>query len=96
MPFAGNDWIELNWPKPQTIGRVVIFTESVADAEIQVAEGEAAKPVWRTVATVKDAASASIEFAFDPIKTSRLRVSVSRLRPGSHATRIGEIEVYQK
>jgi hypothetical protein len=96
MPFAGNDWIELNWPKPQAIGRVALFTDSVADAEIQVAEGEDAKPAWRSVATVKDAATASIEFSFDPIKTSRLRIFISRLRTGSDATRIGEIEAYQK
>ena len=96
MPFAGTDWIELNWPKPQNVGRVVLFTDAIADAEIQVAEGDNAKPVWHSVATVKDAITDPIEFSFDLIKTSRLRVSISRLRAGSDATRIREIEAYQK
>ena len=96
MPFAGNDWIELHWPKPQNIGRVTLFTDAIADAEIQVAEGDDAKPVWHSVATVKDALTDSIEVTFDPIKASRLRVSISRLRAGADATRIREIEAYQK
>ena len=96
MPFAGSDWIELNWPKPQSIGRVTLFSDSVADAEIQVADGDEAKPVWRSIATVKDAATQSIDLTFDSIETSRIRIFISRLRAGSDATRIGEIEAYPK
>ena len=75
---------------------MTLFTDAIADAEIQVAEGDDAKPVWHSVATVKDALTDSIEVTFDPIKASRLRVSISRLRAGADATRIREIEAYQK
>jgi len=95
-PFEGADWIELNWPKAQKIGRLAIYTETLADCEVQVAEGDDAKPVWRTVATVKDAAVNPVGVTFAPVETARLRINVSRLRQGCAATRIWEIEAYEK
>lgn len=94
LPFTGNDWVELTWPRPQSIGRLAIHTDALADIEIQVAEGDDAKPVWRRVAAVKDAASDPVEVTFEPVETHRLRVAISRLRTGVAASRIWEIEAY--
>jgi hypothetical protein len=95
-PFKGADWIELTWPKPQKIGRLAIYTEAIADCEVQAAEGDAAKPVWRTVATVKEAATNPVQVTFEPAETARLRINVSRLRGGIKSTQIWEIEAYKK
>jgi hypothetical protein len=95
-PFAGSDWIELTWPKPQTLGRIAIWTDAVADCDVQVAKGEGDKTEWLGVASIKEAAGNPIELSFEPVETSRIRIKISRLRPGNSATRIGEIEAFGK
>jgi hypothetical protein len=95
-PFEGADWVELSWPKPQKIGRVVIYTDAVADCEVQLAVGDEAKPEWRSLASAKAAASNPIELTFEPIEATRIRINISRLREGIKTTRIWEIEAYEK
>jgi hypothetical protein len=94
LPFARNDWVELTWPRPQSIGRLAIYTDTLAAFEVQVAEGDDAKPVWRTVATGNEAADNPVDVTFEPVQTTRLRISISRLREGAAASRIWEIEAY--
>lgn len=95
-PFEGADWVELSWPKPQKIGRVVIHTDAVADCEVQVATGDDAKPEWRSLASVQAATTNPIELTFEPTEAARLRFNISRLREGIKTTAIWEIEVYEK
>jgi hypothetical protein len=96
MPFAGADWVELAWPKPQKIGRLVVYTDRIADCEVLVAPVDEAQPEWRRVASAKAATSNPIELAFEPIESSRLRIAVSRLREGFTSTSILEIEAYEE
>jgi hypothetical protein len=96
MPFEGADWIELTWPQPQTIGRLAIYTDTLADFAVEITEGSDAKPVWRSIATVNGGASNPVVTSFDPVKTTRLRLAISKLRSGSKVSRIWEIEAYEK
>jgi hypothetical protein len=96
LPFQGADWIELAWPKPQKIGRVVLYTDAIADCAVQVAQGDDATSAWRNIAAVKDAATHPLEVSFAPVEATRLRIQVSRLRGGIQATRVWEIETYEK
>jgi hypothetical protein len=96
MPFEGADWVELSWPKPQKIGRVVIYSNAIADCEVQVAVGNEAQPEWRSLASAKAATSNSIELTFEPTEAKHLRIHVSRLREEIKATGIWEIEAYEK
>ena len=92
MSFEGADWIELTWPKAQKVARVVIYTDAIADCEVQVAESDETN--WRTVAATTSATTNPIELTFEPTQATRLRIPVSRLREGVKSTRISEIEVY--
>jgi hypothetical protein len=96
MPFAGADWVELAWPKPQEIGRLVVYTDRIADCEVLVAPVDEAQPEWRRVASAKAATSNPIELTFEPIESARLRIAVSRLREGFTSTSILEIEAYEE
>ena len=96
MPFEGADWVELSWPKPQKIGRVVIYSDAIADCEVQVAVGNEAKPEWRSLASAKASTSNPIELTFEPTEAKHLRIHVSRLREEIKATGIWEIEAYEK
>ena len=92
MFFEGADWIEMTWPKAQKVARVVIYTDAIADCEVQVAESDETN--WRTVAATTSAKTNPIELTFEPTQATRLRIPVSRLREGVKSTRISEIEVY--
>lgn len=95
-PFEGADWIELTWPKAQKIGRVALYTNSIADCEVQVPVDDKAESEWRSVASIKAATSNPIEVTFEPTEAKHVRIHVSRLREGSKTTRIWEIEAYEK
>jgi hypothetical protein len=95
-PFEGADWVELFWPKPQKIGRVVIYSDAIADCEVLVATGNDAKSDWRSLASVKAATTNPIELTFEPTEVTRIRINISRLREGIKTTRIWEIEAYEK
>jgi hypothetical protein len=95
-PFEGADWVELFWPKPQKISRVVIYSDAIADCEVVVATGNDAKPEWRSLASVKAATTNPIELTFEPTEAKHLRIHVSRLREEIKATGIWEIEAYEK
>jgi hypothetical protein len=93
-PFEGADWIDLSWPKPQKIGRVVIYTDAIADCEVQFATGDDAKPEWRSLASVKAATTNPIELTLEPTEVTRIRINISRLRDGIKTARIWEFEAY--
>jgi len=85
------DWITLTWPTPQTIGRVVVYTPTLADYEVQVpGEGEQ----WRTVAAVQDADANPTEVSFEPVETQAVRIWVTKLRPEAEYSQVWEIEAY--
>ena len=96
MPFEGSDWIEFTWIKPQTIGRIAVYTDTIADFAVEIGEGSDAKPVWRSIATVKGCVSNPVVTSFAPVKITRLRLVISKLRSGSKVSRIWEIEAYEK
>jgi len=74
---------------------VVIYTDAIADFDVQVATADDAKPEWRTLASVKDAAANPVELTFEPTEAARLRINIFRLRDGIKTTRIWEIEAYE-
>ena len=89
---VGN-WLQLIWPEEVEIGRVVIYTRSVADCEVQVPgekEGE-----WATVGKVTPGAQ-PLEATFKPVKTKSLRILVTKLREGQHYSDTQEVEAYAK
>jgi hypothetical protein len=93
-PFEGADWVELYWSKPQKIGRVVIYTDAIADCEVVVATGNDSKSEWRSLTSVKAATTNPIELTFEQTEVTRIRINISRLREGIKTTRIWEIEAY--
>ena len=90
-------WITLELPVPQPVTAVALFGEAVGndgvrDAQIQVA---GAKPgEFTTVASIRDARWARWLATFAPVKTSAVRLLVTRSYPPSPNTDIYEIEVY--
>jgi hypothetical protein len=87
------DWITLAWPSVQKIGRIVVYTDTLADFEVQTpGEGDQ----WRTVKSVTSASVNPVEASFEPIETKAIRIMVSKLRPGEDYSRVFEIEAYEK
>jgi len=91
-------WLELLFPKEVSVGRVVIYTPSLKDYEVQGWNPEEGK--WVTLVKVKNQKldpigpePTRIEFSFSPIKTVKLRLMVYRSRV---ITEVNEWEVYAK
>jgi hypothetical protein len=89
--FNGSDWLELAWPQSQQLSRLRIYTDTLADFQVQVPESASG---WRSVATVTDAAANPVEIKFEPVRTDRVRINITRLRSGAKASSIWEVEVY--
>jgi len=90
-------WITLEFSGPQAVSAVAVFGERIGndgiqDAQVQVAGAEPDE--FRTVATIADAKSASWLATFDPVKTSAVRLSITRSGGPSPHTDVYEIEVY--
>ncbi len=89
------DWIELQWPKPITAGRVVLFSPTAAEIEIRVREPGSQQ--WRTVARASAAGEADrVPATFQPTQIQALRVVITRSRPGTVFNTAYEVEVYAK
>lgn len=86
------DWIELNFFKTQTVGRIKVYPEdnSLRDYEVQIFRNGN----WEKVGEVKDASGEFQEFKFHPMATRRIRVLVT----GNNGknSKINEIEVYKE
>jgi hypothetical protein len=87
------DWATIRWPQAVKIGRVVVYSPSVAAYEVQVPEGEG----WRTVGTSGAADGTRLEALLDaPVTTSAVRILVTKLLPDQSYTTMWEVEAYEK
>lgn len=91
-PNAAPDWIELDFKKPVTAGRVIVYPveNTLKDYQVQIWKNN----VWSVVAEAKDASGNVQEHTFAPTATDKVRIFITGTR-GPHA-RISEIEVYEK
>ncbi|MBU0608985.1 MAG: hypothetical protein KKI08_13955 [Armatimonadetes bacterium] len=86
----GEQWLQLIWPAELQIGRVVAYSTSLAEAEVQVpgaAEGE-----WRTVG--KLAGDGPLSATFAPVKVKTLRLMTGKLRGEARLPGLQEVEAY--
>ncbi len=94
---AAPQWITLELSRTQAVGAVAVFGERIGndgiqDALVQVAGAKAGE--FQTVATVADAKSGSWLATFEPVKTSAVRLWITRSSGPSPHTDVYELEVY--
>ena len=89
------DWLSLTWPAPQTIGRVVVYGGGMADMALQVAD-PAAEGGWRTIASVDEITEQPVEFTFEPMQITSLRLLMSKLAGEAKNVSISEVNAYAK
>lgn len=85
-------WLAVVWPKPVTLGRVVLYSATVADCEIQVPDGGN----WKTLAGSQGNTGDRIEISFAPVQAQKLRVLVTKSREGKGAVQLWEVEAYER
>lgn len=87
------DWATVRWPQPVSIGRVVVYSPTVAAYEVQVPEGDG----WRTVGRSSAPDGTRLETILDAaVTTSAIRVLVTKLLPDQIYTTVWEVEAYEK
>jgi hypothetical protein len=85
-------WIAVVWPKPVTLGRVILYSPTIADCEIQVPEGGN----WKSITGSQGNAGERIEITFAPVQAQKVRVRVTKNRAGKGAVQLWEVEAYEK
>jgi len=91
-------WLKLEWPRPLTVGRVVIHHGGerdgpdfiVRDFDVSVQDGN----LWRTVAQVRGNNEQVSTFSFAPVLTSALKLQVLKGDDATSSARIYELEVH--
>ena len=86
----GEQWLQLIWPAEQQIGRVVVYSTSLAEADVQVPGAAAGE--WRTVGKLSGAGPLTASFAAVPTKT--LRLLAGKLLPEVRLAGLQEVEAY--
>ena len=89
------DWVQLKWPETKIFGRVVVYTSSIENMNIQVPD----KNVdcgWRTVAVLNGFSGTRAEISFDSVTSDTVRVVSTKIRDESHFSSMYEVEVYDK
>jgi hypothetical protein len=87
------DWLVVRWPAAVTVGRVVVYSSTIADCEIQVPEGDG----WRTVAESLGNSEDHFEVVLQqPVETEAIRILVTGLREGQDYAVITEVEAYAR
>ncbi|MEN6402215.1 MAG: hypothetical protein ABFD94_09755, partial [Armatimonadia bacterium] len=89
-PKKLGEWLQVIWPAEQTVGRVVAYTTTILEAEVQVPAGA---DQWKTVGKLS---GQPLTATFDPVKTSTIRISVTALQPDKTQSALQEVEVYAK
>ena len=84
------DWVQVSFPKPVTVGRVLVFSRSARDYEIQLA----ADGGFVTVAKGTRPEDEPIRAEFKPVVTDTARVVIHS--SSGTASDVAEIEVYEK
>lgn len=82
------DWLSLDWPAEVACGRVVVYSRNIAEAAVEIPEGDG----WRRVADLVRTDNERLEASFAPLVTSRLRLTVTASSEPS--VTVSEVEVY--
>jgi hypothetical protein len=89
-PKKLGEWLQVIWPAEQTVGRVVAYSTSIQEADVQVPAGE---DQWKTVGKLS---GQPLSASFSPVKASTIRLLVTALQPEKTQSDLQEVEVYAK
>jgi len=95
--LASPQWLRLRLASERRVRAVAVFGERVDNDGIIDGQVQALDPVtkaFRTVAEIRGARSSSWLARFDPVKTTEVRLLVTRSGPPSPHTDVYEVEVF--
>ena len=87
-------WLEMEFKTPVTMGRIAVYgaNQSLLEYQLHVRNNG----VWQEVATAKDMTGDFGEYKFAPRTADAVRLTITKLTPGSRHAKVHEIEVYQQ
>lgn len=91
-PGKNPDWLTVRFPSPVTIGRVVVYSNTIAAVEIQISDLQEG---WRTVGMMENATGEKLEVLLNaPVETDAVRILITALRDGEEYSIVHEVEAY--
>ncbi|MCC6485959.1 MAG: hypothetical protein IT364_00530, partial [Candidatus Hydrogenedentes bacterium] len=86
------DWVELEWPAPVEVGRVVVWSGTIEDLAVLVPDGE----TWKEASALPGVNTASASLSFPVVSVNRLRIEIRKNRPEQQYTFVTEVEAYRE
>lgn len=83
-------WIELSWGKPVKLAKIVIYSDTIENAKIQVEEGGQ----WADIADFKRRSAGHLRAIFKEKEVNKIRIFISEKKPGVDSVTLSEIEAY--
>lgn len=83
-------WIELSWPEAICIGKVVIYSDTIEQAKVQInQDGD-----WVDIGDFVRQSGAHLRARFPERDLQKIRILITEKKPGTTFVNLSEIEVY--
>lgn len=85
-------WVELHWPKPIRIEKILLFSDTIEHAKVQ----EFYNNAWIDLGEFVRRSGAHLRAIFPETELTRIRILITEKKPGTSNVSLSEIEVYNR
>lgn len=83
-------WIEFSWGKPVKIAKIVIYSDTIENAKVQVKHDG----TWVDAADFKRRSGGHLRATFKETEVDQIRILIMEKKPGVNSVTLSEVEVY--
>lgn len=83
-------WVELSWPKPIRAEKVIIYSDTIEHARVQIKRGED----WVDISDFTRRSGAHLRAIFEERELEEMRILITEKKLGASVVTLAEVEVY--
>lgn len=83
-------WVEFSWVKPVLVSKVLVYSDTIESAKVQVREGG----IWTDVADLKRRSGAHFRTTFKEREVEQMRILITERKPGANLVTLSEVEMF--
>jgi len=85
-------WVELHWPRMTRIEKILLFSDTIEHAKVQVLQNNA----WVDLSEFVRRSGSHLRAVFPEQELSEIRILITEKKPGTSTISLSEIEVYNR
>lgn len=85
-------WIEMNWPSPVRVEKILLFSDTIEHAKVQAKENGN----WVTMGEFVRRSGSHLRAIFPEKELKQLRILITEKKPSASSISLSEIEVYNR